>query len=187
MHWQARFSPISNPRAGLWLAGISAAVTATSWLYPPLWQYALNAGFFLERDWGNFALQIGIYQFLHLGFYHWVANALFLWVIAPRVEVLAGRRAFWWLFLGNTFFGALALLLFSSRSTVGISGFCMALITWYSLKIMKSHSQEAQAGFILVGINVAMGLFSNVSLIGHASGAVFGALFWVGQHLFRRR
>lgn len=147
----------------------------------------MHGYFFAAGDWPHFALQLGLYQFLHGGLGHWIANALFLAVMAPRVEALAGRRAFWAMFLGNAIFVAGALLALAQGPTVGISGFCMAIAAWYSLEMGRRNPEEAKAGFVLIGINVALGLFSNVSLVGHAAGAVFGAAFWLAQRALGRR
>jgi membrane associated rhomboid family serine protease len=83
-------------------------------------------------------------------------------------------------FLLNTFFVAIALwfLTPSYVVTIGISGFCNALLAylWIDLHTTR-HPMANQLLFWLV-VNIIIGFTGNISLVGHASGAVFGLLWW---------
>jgi membrane associated rhomboid family serine protease len=159
---------------------ISAGVTLAAQTYPPLYAFSMRGYFLAAGDWIGVAIQMALHQFLHGGMTHWISNAIFLIIFTPMVMGVTGRRAYWALFLGNTVFVAAALLVFSPlASTVGISGFCMALAAWYALEAGRTDREQAKAGFALVALNVGMGFFGNVSLTAHAAGAVFGALFWL--------
>ena len=132
-------------------------------------------------DWAHAALQLALYQFLHGGLWHWAANALFLAMMGPYVVARSGAVRFWALFAGNTLFVAGAIVLFSEKPVMGISGLCVALTAWYALDAGRDDPQQAKAGAVLVALNVLAGLQGGVSLTGHAAGAVFGALFWLGE------
>ncbi len=181
MRWQATFRPTSSANPGAWLAGVSAAATLAYGALPWLGRYSMHGGYLALRDWGDFALQIGLYQFLHGGVLHLLSNAVFLLAFAPRVLARSGGERFWAGFAGCALAVAGALLwLVPSTPTIGISGFCMALLTFHAADNLRTDPQEAKAGFGLAAVNVLLGLAGNVSLVGHLAGAVWGAIWWAG-------
>ncbi len=128
--------------------------------------------------------QILLYQFLHGDILHILLNAFFLYQIGPEVERRMSKDRFQMFFLVNTFFVAIALwFLAPNVLTIGISGFCNALLAylWIDLHTTR-HPMANQLLFWLV-VNIIIGFTGNISLVGHASGAVFGLIWWY----FRKR
>jgi hypothetical protein len=86
------------------------------------------------------------------------------------------RREFLLFFLGNTFFVAVALWFLSHGNTIGISGFCMALLSYLYMDLRSTHHPMANQILIFLVINILLGLYGNISFVGHASGAVWGMM-----------
>lgn len=91
------------------------------------------------------------------------------------------RREFLLFFLGNTIFVAVALWFLSSGLTIGISGFCMALLSYPYMELQSTRHPMANQILIMLVINILIGLTGNISFVGHASGAVWGLLWWYAK------
>lgn len=54
----------------------------------------------------------------------------------------------------------------------------MALLSylWIDLHTLK-HPMANEVGLMLL-VNIGLGLFGNISLVGHAAGAIFGIFWW---------
>lgn len=122
--------------------------------------------------------QISLYQFLHGDILHILMNSIFLYQAGPEVETRMSRREFLLFFLGNTFFVALSLWFLSSGLTIGISGFCMALLSYLYMDLARVRHPMANQVLIMLVINIALWLTGNISFVGHAAGALWGIVWW---------
>ncbi len=125
--------------------------------------------------------QLFLYQFLHGDILHIFMNAYFLYSAGPEVESRMTRREFILFFLGNTLFVAVCLWFLSPGLTIGISGFCMALLSYLYMELQSTRHPMANQILIFLVINILIGLTGNISFVGHASGAVWGLLWWYGK------
>lgn len=123
--------------------------------------------------------QLFLYQFLHGSALHILMNSIFLYQAGPEVEAGMTRKKFITFFLANSLFVAVCLWIFSSWVTIGISGFCMALLSYLYMDLQKRWNPSANQVLIMLVINVALGLSSDISFVGHAAGAVFGVVWWM--------
>ena len=71
--------------------------------------------------------------------------------------------------------------------TVGISGFTMAILAYMALELQRVKHPHASAAFVLLVLNIGVGLSERISLLGHASGAICGLVFWGSIYLLRKR
>ena len=125
--------------------------------------------------------QVALYQFLHGDILHILFNSYFLYQVGPEVESRMTRREFILFFFGNTLFVAVALWFLSSGNTIGISGFCMALLSYLYMDLQKiRHPLASQILFMLV-LNIALGFIGNISFVWHAAGALFGVVWWISK------
>lgn len=130
--------------------------------------------------------QLVLYQFLHGDILHILMNSIFLYQAWPEIENRMSPTRFRVFFLLNTLFvaGALWFLAPSYSITIGISGFCMALLAYLWIDLHTTRHPMANQILVMLVINILLGFTGNISLIGHASGAVFGVLWW---YLLRSR
>lgn len=158
---------------------ISTCITLGSFLYPDILVYGMNTIFLRIQEYGSFAIQIVLYQFLHWGILHLALNSYFLYTAWPMVEIRMSPSMYRLFFVSNTLFCAVALLLFSSWNTIGISGFAMALLAYLFMDLRSVwHPIAWQLGIMLI-INIGIGFTSGISLTGHAAGALFGYIWWM--------
>jgi rhomboid protease GluP len=120
-------------------------------------------------------LSLLLYQFLHGSIMHLFANVMMVLFLGPIFERLAGRFALPF-YIATTVGVFLALWLFSSGSTIGMSGTAMAVIGYCLVRYARARNPEWQAMFFFLIINTLLGLMPGVSLVGHASGAIIGAI-----------
>lgn len=119
-----------------------------------------------------------MFQFLHGGALHLALNALFLYQAGPEIEVRMSRSRFLLFFLGSSIFIALALTLFSSGVTIGMSGFCMSLLAYLWIDLYTTKHPMANQILIMLGLNILIGFSGGISLTAHAAGAVWGLIWW---------
>lgn len=123
--------------------------------------------------------QLFLYQFLHGNMLHLLLNSYFLYQAGPEVESRMSRSRFQLFFLANTFFVAIALWFLAPQSiTIGISGFCMALLSYLWIDLYTTRHPMANQILIMLVINIALWLTGNISFVGHFFGAVFGVMWW---------
>jgi membrane associated rhomboid family serine protease len=114
--------------------------------------------------------QLALYQFLHGNLLHLFLNAYFLYSAGPEVESRMSRREFLEFFLGGTLFVAASLWVLAPYSlTIGISGFCMVLLSYLYMDLQHIRHPMAQQVLIMLIINILLGLTGNISFVGHAS------------------
>ena len=161
------------------LIGISIIVAILGFIFPTLIEYFALQHIPLTGNTLPLVVgQIILYQFLHGNILHIFLNSYFLYQAWPEVESRMKRREFLYFFLGNTFFVAASLWFLASGSTIGISGFCMALLSYLYMDMQSIRHPMANQILTMLVINVGLGLFGNISFVGHAAGAIFGIVWW---------
>ncbi len=150
--------------------------------------FALRTGVFYAGEYMTFFTQVLLFQFLHGDIIHLLFNSYFLYMVWPEVEARMTKRQFLLFFLGSTVFVALGLVIFENpfSMTVGMSGFCMALLSYLWIDLRSVRSPAANQIMIFLAINIAIGFMPGISMIGHASGALFGILYWYGRRYIGR-
>lgn len=143
------------------------------YLYAFHWN-ALSYGVF------DFLMQSVLFQFLHGNLLHLFANSYFLYSAGPALEARMSRHQFLYFFASTTIFLVVALLIFSAPGTItiGISGFCSALLAYLCVDLYTIRHPQAQEMLILLIINIVIGLFAGISFVGHFFGAVWGVIWW---------
>ncbi len=162
---------------------VAVIVSIVGFIFPSIiplfWFHHISLG------WDSIPILLGqtvLYQFLHADFFHIFMNAYFLYVAGPEVETRMSKNRFITFFITSTLFVALGLYIFAPYSlTIGISGFCMALLSylWIDLHTLR-HPLANQIGILLI-INILFWLSGNISFVGHAAGAVWGLIWWQGR------
>ena len=123
--------------------------------------------------------QILLFQFLHGWLLHLFLNSYFLYQAWPEIEARMKRKSYIQFFFWTTIFVAISLWILSPYSlTIGISGFCMALLSYLYMDLTRiRHPYANQILFMLI-VNVLMWLYGNISFVWHASGALAGFIWW---------
>lgn len=119
-----------------------------------------------------------LFQFLHWWVFHLLMNSIFLYQAWPEVESRMSRQNFIRFFIGTTLFVAIALALFSNGLTIGMSGFCMALLAYLWIDLYSTRHPMAHQILIMLVLNILLGLSGNISFVGHFFGAMWGLVWW---------
>ncbi|MDD3303047.1 MAG: rhomboid family intramembrane serine protease, partial [Candidatus Gracilibacteria bacterium] len=107
---------------------VSFLFTVFAFINPNLYNFGITNYFLNENNSFIFLLQILLYQFIHGGFFHFFFNSLFVYIFGNQLEVYIGKIKYLLFFIFNTLFVAFFLMMLSDGVTIGISGFCMALL-----------------------------------------------------------
>ncbi len=119
-----------------------------------------------------------LFQFLHGNLLHLMMNWLFIYQAWPEVESRMSRQNFIRFFIGSTLFVAVALSIFSSGVTIGMSGFALALLSYLWIDLYSTRHPMANQILIMLVLNILLGLSGNISFVGHFFGAVWGLVWW---------
>lgn len=127
---------------------------------------------------------VALFQFLHWWLLHLLLNTFFLYQAWPEVESRMSKSRFWYFFITNSVFIAIVLTFFSSGVTIGMSGFCMALLSYLWIDLWTTKHPLANQILIMLIINIALGLSGNISFVGHFFWAVWWVIWW---YFFREK
>lgn len=184
--------PIFNPRKYLshLLICISVVVSIIGFLNPifiSLYGFHSNA-FFTSLS--SFFLQSVLFQFLHGDILHLGMNAYFLYIAWPEVESRMSKNAFLMFFLTTTIAIIIALILFwdPHSLTIGISGFCTALLAYTTADLYKIKHPQFMNFAVMLAINILIGFSGGISFIGHFFWALWWWVWWLYHtKAFRRK
>ena len=122
----------------LYLIIVSFIFTIIWYINPLIFQYWMNNYFLNNWNYIWFIFQIVIYSFIHGWFLHFISNTIFLYLFWNSLEDLIWSKKYIVFFILTTIFNAVFLIIFSgNNTTVWISGFCMALLSYYTLELKK--------------------------------------------------
>lgn len=116
-----------------------------------------------------------------------LGNGFFLLYFGGGIERSIGTARYVTLFVFTTALVTLGILFFSEAPTIGISGFVMAILAYWALRMKERNDPEYKSAFFFIFLNVAFGIVGNVSLVGHAAGALAGAAFRTLERFFDKR
>ncbi len=163
---------------------ISVVFTIIASFFPNIYILWMSSFFLDKQQYITVFMQFFSYSFIHGGFLHLFFNGIFLYYFWNIVEQIMGIKKYLLFFIGNTFFVGLILLLFSSGNTVGISGFCMALLTYYTLHLKRKNNPEYKWWITAIIVNIAITVNPEISLLGHLFWAIFWGFFrWIERKL----
>lgn len=133
-------------------------------------------------------------MFLHVGLLHLAFNMFALFLFGQAVEGRYGKLRFIALYLTSGLLGSAASLVFTSGGLrAGASGAVFGVLgAWVAFYFIHRGSpgarQQLQSLFILVGLNIFIGVSSpNIDNAAHVGGLIGGFLLGLGLELGRRR
>lgn len=170
----------------------SILVSIVGFFYPSFqFTYAFSGSFFLFDNPEMFFLQSVLFQFLHFNLLHLLMNGYFLYAAGPAVEQRMSPSAFFAFFITTTIWIIGGLVLFSEGRTIGISGFCNAILAYITIDLYKTRHPQAGAFGTMLAVNICIGLMPSISFVGHFFGATWG-IFWyfflhsAGKNFFKK-
>lgn len=84
-------------------------------------------------------------------------NSYFLYTAGPEVEVRMSPNRYIWFFVTSTIFVAIALFILQPGAlTIGISGFCMALLSYLWIDLYTTRHPMASQILIMLIVNIGI-------------------------------
>lgn len=158
---------------------ISCIVTAIVISIPDLYLYWINSYFFDKWEYNILIIQLFSWVFMHGGLLHLLANSIFLLLFWNIVENIIWIKNYIIFFIITVLSSWISLLLFTSWTTVGISGFAMALLWFFTVYLFRSKNPDYKWGITAIVINITIWLSPGISLIWHLSWAIVWIIYWL--------
>lgn len=165
---------------------ISTIFTLVSFQNPELSNYGMHSYYLLDSEYGKTFIQFCFYSFLHADIPHLIFNSLFIFIFGNKIESIIGKPAFLQFFILTALFDGIFILFFSKGITMWISGFGMALISYYTLKLYEMKDPDYKGWITWIVIGSIIGFSTNISVIWHFFWAVFGALYYFILKIIKR-
>lgn len=153
---------------------ISIIFTLISFQNEEIMYLWMNSDFLIQQNYIKFLFQICFYSFIHGSIMHLVFNSLFLYIFWNQVEQSIGNKLYILFFILTTLFNTIFILIFSTWTTIWISGFGMALLSFYTYNLYNKNDSEYKWWITAIIINILLWFSSTISLTWH----LFWALFW---------
>jgi len=167
---------------------ISLLFTIASYFKPELFIFGINNNFLNKWLYYIYIIQFFTWTFLHAWFYHFLANALFLYIFWNIVEWIIWKNKFIIFFIFVTIFNWVLLSLLTFWNTIWISWFCMALISYYTLELKSRNDMEYKWWITAIFINVWIWFIPGISLLWHLFWAIAGVLYYLyNKDFFRKK
>lgn len=166
---------------------ISALFTFLFIFLPDLYILWIN-NIFLEKGlYYMYFLQIFTGTFLHWWLFHLLANSLFLYLFWNTLELLIWKNKFLLFFIFSTIFIWVMMWFTLVWNTIWISGFCMALLSYYTLELKSRNNPEYKWWITALIINIWIWIIPWISLLWHFYWAIAWLLFYIINKEFMRR
>lgn len=153
---------------------ISIIFTLVSFQNNEILSFWMDNYFLGRNEYFKFIIQICFYSFIHGNIMHLVFNSLFLYIFWNQVEQMIWNKLYILFFIFTTLFNTIFILIFSSWTTIWISGFWMALLSFYTFNLYNKKDSEYKWWITAIIINILLWFSSTISLTWH----LFWALFW---------
>jgi hypothetical protein len=166
---------------------ISGIFTLLVILIPELNIFWINNLFIGKGLFYIYFIQIFTWTFIHWWIFHFFVNSLFLYLFWNILELLIWKNKFIIFFIFTTIFIWLMLLFNLEWTTVWISGFCMALLSYYTLELKSRNNPEYKWWITALIINIWIWILPWISLYWHLFWAIAWVIFYLITKEFLRR
>ncbi len=164
------------------LIWVSFICTLWASIFPVLYLFWFNDIFLTRWDYHIYIIQFFTSTFLHAWFFHFIANALFLYIFWNVVELLIWKKKYIGFFIFAIFFIWSWLTFINAGNTVWISWFCMALLSYYTLELKSQNNVDYKWWITAIILNIAIWLHPWISLFWH----LFWVIGWILFYIFNK-
>lgn len=157
---------------------LSLFFTALTFILPSIYQFGMNDYFYNQGMYNMWGMQMFSSQFLHGNIMHLLANAVFILYFWNVLERIIGSQKYLLFFILNSVFLWFFLTFLWAGNTVGISGFALAVVTYYTLHLKSLNNPEYMWWVTAIVVNILIWLSPGISFFGHFWGMLFWGIFW---------
>jgi len=167
---------------------ISIIFTILATIFPKIYILSINNLFLDEWLYHIYIIQFFTGTFLHWGIIHLFFNSFFIYYFWNIVEWLIWKKKFTVFFIFSTIFIGALITSISNWNTVWISGFCMALLSYYTLELKSRNDIEYKWWITALVINIWIWFIPWISLYWHLFWAIAGIIYYlITKEFFRKR
>lgn len=133
--------------------------------------------YFNTSLWVNF-IKFFLYTFFHGWFLHFLWNSIIIAYIWNILENKIWKRKYLLLFIFSVIFSWFSILYFSDLwiyNVIWISGFCMAILSYYTFDLFYKNNPEYKWWLYFIILNILIWLTPWISFLWH----LFWAIAWV--------
>ena len=160
------------------LIAIAAIFTFVATTDDSYYRYGMNTFFLDQWNYGVYIMQFFTSQFLHGNMLHLIMNSLFIIIFWSVVEQILWEKKYMLFFIFSAVFIGISITLFASWNTIGMSGFAMAVLSFYTLQLKSLKNPEYKWGITALLLNIWIGFAPGISLVWHLFWAISGAVFF---------
>lgn len=134
--------------------------------------------FFEENIFWNI-LKMFIFTFFHWDLFHFLMNAiwiLYFWNILE--QELWKNKYLIFFFFTVIFKWILIIYITHGFNVIWISGFCMAILSYYTLDLKQRRNPEYKTWIFVLWLNILIWLYPWISLLWHLFWAIAGVIFY---------
>lgn len=166
------------------LITLSIIFTILVYIFPDFIVFWMNKHFLISWNYYYYFLQFFTSNFIHGWLLHIFSNSIFLYYFWNLVEIIVWKKKYIAFFIFNVFFVWLWITYFSwlHSNTVWISGFCMALITYYTLELKSKKHPDWTGWVTAIILNLLIWLNPWISLVWH----FFWFIAWILFYLYNK-
>jgi membrane associated rhomboid family serine protease len=159
------------------LIATSFLATLFAMFFPNLYDFWLNRHFLVEWQYYIYIFQIFFSLFLHWWFLHFLTNTIFLYIFGNSLEMIIWKIKYIIFFLFIAIFNWILITYFewNQDNTIWISGFCMAILSYYVLELKSRNNSEYKWWITAIIINILIWFIPWISLIWH----LFWTIWWI--------
>ena len=161
------------------LIAISFITTVLSYFMDSIMLFWMNNSFLLAWNYLAYFVQMILYSFIHWWIMHLLMNMLFLYYFWWILELLIWRKKYLIFFIFITVFNWILLTFFQwNYNTIWISGFCMAILSYYILELKSRNNPEYKWWITAIVLNIVVWFLPWISLFWHLFWAIWGFIFY---------
>lgn len=161
---------------------ISIVITFLATIMPSLYMFWINNSFLHQWLYHIYIIQFFTGTFLHWWLFHLFLNSFFINYFWNIVEWLMWKKKYFIFFMFSTFFIWLLVTYFSNWNHIWISGFCMALLSYFTLELRSRNDPDYKWWITAILLNIWIWIIPGISLYWH----LFGAIAWVIFYLITK-
>ncbi len=166
---------------------VSIIITILAYFMPSLDVFWVNNIFLREWLYHIYFIQFFTWTFLHGWLMHILFNSFFLYIFWNTLELLIWKKKYIIFFLFVIIFNGILISNITDQNTIWISGFCMALLSYYTLELRSRNNPEYKWWVTALIINIWIWFIPWISLYWHLFWAVAGVLYYLFTKDFFRR
>lgn len=165
---------------------ITNILAVLSLLWTILYLFFYNYISYLPSD--LFILDFFTHIFFHANFFHFLGNMIFLVYFWNILEDFLWRNKYFILFIFSTIFSWFSIVFFTGYyNLIWISGFCMAILSYYTLDLKEKNNPEYKWGINWIFLGILIGFIPQVSLLWHLFWVISGIIFYYINKEFLRK